>query len=76
MKALLCGGPAQGVVETQATSADGRFWTINVAHVNCACEWCAKVEGAAVEHVYERRDDDVFAYRGSREPLDKLGASS
>lgn len=69
-KAILSGGPAEGVVETQAMSRDGRVWTINVVHVNCACEWCAKVEGTAVEHVYERCDDDVFAYRESREPSD------
>jgi hypothetical protein len=70
MKALLTGGPAEGVVETTATSRDGRVWTINVVHVNCACAWCTPVEGDVVAHVYERRDDDVFMYRESRKPTD------
>ena len=70
VKALLSGGPAEGVVQTQVASQDGRTWTIHVVHVNCACEWCANVNGNAVEHVYERRDDDVFAYRESRKPSD------
>lgn len=70
VKALLSGGPAQGVIETQAPSRDGRVWTVNIVHVNCVCEWCARVDGPAVVHVYERRDDDVFAYRESREPRD------
>lgn len=70
MKAILSGGPAEGVVETQVESRDGRTWTINIVHGNCVCAWCAKVEGPTVVHVYERRDDDVFAYRESREPHD------
>ena len=67
---VLAGGPAEGVVETTAASSDGRVWTINVVHVNCGCEWCAKVESSAVAHVYERRDDDVFRYARSEEATD------
>lgn len=70
MAVLLSGGPAEGVV-AHRTRDSGRVWTISIVHVNCACEWCAKVEGAAVEHVYERRDD-VFAYRESRKPRERV----
>ena len=63
---LLDGGPVTGPVQTEAVSHDGRVWTISIEHANCACQWCAKIDAPAVEHVYERRDDDLFVYRESK----------
>lgn len=50
---------------TDATSSDGRLWTIHIGHARCPCQWCADVESDFVMHVYERRDDDVYVYRRS-----------
>lgn len=66
MKALLDGGPAEGVIQVEESSTYGRIWTIEIVHSDCICEWCAKVDGRVTEHIYERRDDDVFAYRRSQ----------
>lgn len=65
-KILLSGGPSEGVVQTQVRSKDGRLWTVEIVHVNCVCDWCSPIGATRVEHIYERRDDDVFFYRESR----------
>ncbi|HWE81448.1 MAG TPA: hypothetical protein VG265_07345 [Gaiellaceae bacterium] len=45
-----------------------------IVHGNCGCGWCDEVEGAVVEHVYERRrHDGVYSFRRSRLP-ERLGA--
>jgi hypothetical protein len=59
---LVSGGPLEGVLDKGVLSFGDAVERIVLTHGHCGCRWCDG--GTRVEHLYERRGDGVFVYRG------------